>query len=126
LFCTTAGIIAAFYLTCHLNYQKSKSTNFKKTLGNFHNFFAGLLTWKSACIRGGPALAISTPVSWFFSVFKPMLRWFPRFKVLLQSSRFIFIKINYHCFKVSHITFSNYALQHYPKSKFSPCFKLQL
>jgi hypothetical protein len=51
LFCATVGIIAAFYLTCHLNYQKSKSTNFKKTLGNFHNFFAGLLTWKSASIR---------------------------------------------------------------------------
>jgi hypothetical protein len=34
-----------------LNNQNSKSTNFKKTLANFHHLFAGLLTRKSACIR---------------------------------------------------------------------------
>ena len=51
LFCTTVGIITAFHVTCHLNYQNSKSTNFKKTLGSFHNLFAGLLTQKSAWIR---------------------------------------------------------------------------
>jgi hypothetical protein len=51
LFCATVGIITAFYVTCHLNYQNSKSTNFKKSLGNFHHLFAALLTQKSACIR---------------------------------------------------------------------------
>jgi hypothetical protein len=40
-----------FYVTCHLNYQNSKSTNFKRPLGNFHHLFAELLTQKSACIE---------------------------------------------------------------------------
>lgn len=51
LFCATVGIVAAFYVTCYLNYQNNKSKNFKKALGNFHHLFARLLTQKSACIR---------------------------------------------------------------------------
>jgi hypothetical protein len=126
-FYATVGIITAFYVTCHLNYQNSKSTNFKKALKNFHHLFAGLLTQKSACVRRVPRW----PSRHRFLGFSPSsCQCYDGFRDSkfycsppdLYSSKLITLAL-----KWASSLFPNYALQHYPKWKFSdPCFKPQL